>query len=171
MKKKGYFLVECTIYIWACAIFSTMILSLFLPYIKEFNKGVNSSTNYNYMLSASMYIDNMIYSDNVYFILADNNELKIYNNEENLKLNIIKESNGKLVCVHYRLNDEKINLDETGDLVLDEKNYKKIATNTILKNVENFSVSFSQNKKVIYVALKQLENEERFFCYENKYYK
>ena len=29
MKKKGYLLVECALYIWFCAIFSTMILTLF----------------------------------------------------------------------------------------------------------------------------------------------
>lgn len=171
MKKKGYFLIECSIYMWACVIFSAMILNLFLPYIKEFKKCINQSTDYNYMLSASMYIDNIIYSDNVYFILGENNELKIYSNEENLKLNIVKVNNGKLVCEHYRIDNENFYLDTEGNGKLDEKNYKKVATNTILKNVESFKVSFSQNNKVIYVTLKQLGNEERFFCYENKFYK
>ena len=47
MKKKGYLLVECALYIWFCAIFSTMILTLFLPYIKEFRNEIKASTSYN----------------------------------------------------------------------------------------------------------------------------
>lgn len=78
MKKKGYLLVECALYIWFCAIFSAMILTLFLPYIKEFRNEIKASTNYNYMLSAAIYIESVIYSDNVHDILVNDNNLKIY---------------------------------------------------------------------------------------------
>lgn len=132
MKKKGYLLVECALYIWFCAIFSTMILTLFLPYIKEFRNEIKASTSYNYMLSASIYIESVIYSDNIHDILVNDNKLKIYiDNEGSLEINEIKIKEigkvNKLVVERYRLNSSGI--------------YERVATNTILKDIESFFVA------------------------------
>ena len=154
MKKKGYLLVECALYIWFCAIFSTMILTLFLPYIKEFRNEIKASTSYNYMLSESIYIENVIYSDNVHDILVNDNKLKIYiDNEGSLEINEIKIKEigkvNKLVVERYRLNSSGI--------------YERVATNTILKDIESFFVA--QNGNVISIVIKQYDGEERVFCY------
>lgn len=166
MRKKGYLLVECALYIWFCAIFSAMILTLFLPYIKEFKNEIKASTSYNYMLSASMYIENFIYSDNVQRILVDDNKLEIYiDNEGSLEINEIKvkEINriNKLVVEHYRLKNGKDNL------MSSDENYIRVATNTILKDVESFYTM--KNGNIITVSLKQYGGEERVFCYENRH--
>ena len=158
MKKKGFLLIECAMYIWFCAIFSTMILTLFMPYLKEFKNEVKASTSYNYMLSASLYIESAIYSDNVQNILVGDDKLEIYiNNEDSLEINKIqtkKISNiDKLVVERYRLNNSGI--------------YERVATNTILKDVESFNVI--QNKNIITVYLKQYDGKERIFSYENRY--
>lgn len=160
MKKRGYLLIECILYIWFCAIFSSMILTLFLPYIKEFKNEINASTNYNYILSASMYIENTIFDDNIENISVDDNKLKVYiSSEESLEVNEIKVKEiskiNKLVVERYRLNSIGT--------------YERVATNTILKNVENFYVV--QNGKIITIFLKQYNGEERIFCYEDKYTK
>ncbi|MDO4535324.1 MAG: hypothetical protein Q4B63_05890 [Clostridium perfringens] len=177
MKRKGYFLVECALYIWFCVIFSTIILSIFLPYIKEFKNEIKVSTNYNYMLSASMYIENAMFNESVYCILVDNNELKIYSDNENLQMDIIKEKNinksNKLVVEHYRLDSDKYDFNNEdynfydGDSSLNNKVYKRVATNTILKDIEDFRIVEKGN--IIYITLKQLGGDERIFSYENKY--
>ncbi len=138
MKKRGYLLVECALYIWFCAIFSSMILTIFMPYIN------------------------------------------LYKNDKNLEIDIIKlkeiNRNNKLVVEHRRLKDEENSLDlndETSNIYnniskFDDKNYIWVATNTILKDVENFNVV--QNGDIITIYLKQYAGEERVFCYETKYY-
>ncbi len=180
MKKRGYLLVECALYIWFCAIFSSMILTIFMPYIKEFKNEIKASTSYNYMLSASMYIESAVFDDNVYKILVKDNELNLYKNDKNLEIDIIKlkeiNRNNKLVVEHRRLKDEENSLDlndETSNIYnniskFDDKNYIWVATNTILKDVENFNVV--QNGDIITIYLKQYAGEERVFCYETKYY-
>ncbi len=180
MKKRGYLLVECVLYIWFCAILSTMILILFLPYIKEFKNEIHASTNYNYMLSASIYIESLIFDDSVLCVLENNNgcELKIYKNNEKSGMNIIKiNKDNKLVIEHYRLNNEESDLELDDEIsnfyddvfLLNDRNYTKVATNTILKDVESFYVV--ENRNIICITLKQYGGDERIFCYENKYKK
>lgn len=175
MKKKGFLLIECAMYIWFCTIFSIMILTLFLPYIKEFKKEIKASTSYNYMLSASMYIENAMFDDNTYRIFVNNNEIKIYKNNGELELDTIKRKeiskNNKLVVEHSRLKSVDLN-DETNNLYdgidkFNDENYTRVATNTILKDVENFNVV--QNGNIISIVIKQYDGKERIFSYENKY--
>lgn len=179
MKKKGFLLIECAMYIWFCAIFSTMILTLFMPYIKEFKNEIKASTSYNYMLSASMYIENALLDSNIYSILVNSNEIKIYKDNGELELDTIKRKkisgNYKIVVEHSRVKSEQSSLDlnnETSNFYddidkYDDENYTKVATNTILKDVEVFNVV--QNGNIINVYLKQYDSTERIFSYENKY--
>lgn len=168
MKKKGFFLIECSIYIWFCSIFGTLLLSLFLPYIKEFKNQIRLSESYNYMLGASIYIDNYLLKENAYYILGENNELKIYSDNDILEMDILRINNSnKLVVDHYKLRESNDGLDS--EYYIKDENYKRVATNTILKDVENYEILLKEN--LIYIFLKQNNNSERVFCYENMYNK
>ena len=147
MKKRGYLLIEVVVYLAISAVFLSALTSLFIPYLNEYKQQESIENQFNYLLSAHVYIDKRINEAKIKEVKCNDDSIYVYIDNSYNQIDVIKKYKGNLIVEYY-------------------KNNEMVKYNSILKDVDVFNVIEKEN--ILYVLIKQKNQDERIFCYEKK---
>lgn len=140
--KKGFTILELIAALGMSSIIITVLISMFLKYSTNFNKGTLEITNYFYISEAFLFIKNEIYKAK---------DVKIYENK--IEINYTDGVTKKIIQSNGKNNIVIVHMEES----------VRRSVNNIATNVKEFSVV--QKSNTIYITIMDNNGEKYEKCF------